>query len=105
VTPPTPPTPPVDPPVTPPTVPDVPGEQVMYVVVNNNVSKLGLNLRKLPNSTSAILGVEPIGTKMRVLDNPDEARQRIGLAGQWILVKDDKGRRGYVGAAYVAERK
>jgi len=75
----------------------------MYVVVGTNVAKPGLNLRKLPSTGSEILGVEPIGSKLRVLDNPEDARKRIGKPGEWILVKDDKGRRGYVGAAYVRE--
>ncbi len=101
-------TPPVTPPISPeepPVVPQPPadGEQRMDVVVNNSVVKPGLNLRKLPSTTSEILGVLPIGSKMRVLDDPTEARARIGKAGQWIQVKDEKGRRGYVGAAYVKE--
>ena len=77
----------------------------MEVVVNTNVVRPGLNLRQLPSTSSEILGVEAIGTHLRVLDNPDEARARIGKVGQWILVKDQKGRRGYVGAAYVVEVK
>jgi len=102
VTPPvTPPTPPEEPPVVP--QPPAGEEQRMDVVVNNSVVKPGLNLRKLPSTTSEILGVLPIGSKMRVLDDPAEARARIGKAGQWIQVKDEKGRRGYVGAAYVKE--
>ena len=132
VTPPTPPTtppPPITPPpvttppvTTPPSTPPVPPdppppyveppaeepvveEPHMEVVVNTNVVRPGLNLRQLPSTTSEILGVEPVGTKLRVLDDPDEARARIGKVGQWILVKDQKGRRGYVGAAYVVEAK
>ena len=77
----------------------------MEVVVGSNVVRPGLNLRQLPSTTSSILGVEAIGTRLRVLDNPDEARARLGKADQWILVKDQKGRRGYVGAAYVIEVK
>ena len=77
----------------------------MEVVVNTNVIRPGLNLRQQPSTTSEILGVEAVGTQLRVLDNPDEARAKIGKVGQWILVKDQKGRRGYVGAAYVVEVK
>lgn len=118
VTPPTPPAPPVVEPPTPPVPPDPPPPHVeppdeppsaeephMEVVVNSNVVRPGLNLRQLPSTSSEILGVEAIGTRLRVLDNPDEARARIGKVGQWILVKDQKGRRGYVGAAYVVEAK
>jgi hypothetical protein len=92
---------PVEPVPTPPDSPD--DEQRMDVVVNTNVARPGLNLRKLPSTSSEILGVLPIGSKMRVLDDPTEARARIGKAGQWIQVKDEKGRRGFVGAAYVKE--
>jgi len=77
----------------------------MEVIVSNHVSKPGLNIRKLPSTTSEIMGVEPVGSRLRVLDDPVKTRARIGKAGQWILVRDDKGRRGYVGAAYVVEAK
>lgn len=91
--------PPAQPPA--PVPPD--DEQRMDVIVNTNVSKPGLNLRQEPSTSSTILGVLPIGSKMRVLDDPTLARARIGKAGQWIEVKDEKGRRGFVGAAYVKE--
>ena len=97
-------TPPVpQPPIPQPPVQNPPDSQTMYVVVNNSVAKPGLNLRKQPSTASEILGVLPIGSKMKVLDNPTDARSRIGKAGQWIQVKDEKGRRGYVGATYVKE--
>jgi len=91
------------PPVTVPPVTTPPDSQPMFVAVNNSVAKPGLNLRKQPSTSSEILGVLPIGSKMRVLDDPTMARSVIGKAGQWILVKDEKGRRGYVGATYVKE--
>jgi hypothetical protein len=100
---PLPPTPPVEPP---PPVPAPPDEKLrMEVIVSNNVAKPGLNIRKQPSTASEILGVEPVGSRLRVLDDPTETRARLGKSGQWILVKDDKGRRGYVGAAYVIEAK
>ena len=100
----------VDPPMPPPhpeppVEPPSSEEKHMEVVVNTNVIRPGLNLRQQPSTTSEILGVEAVGTQLRVLDNPDEARAKIGKVGQWILVKDQKGRRGYVGAAYVVEVK
>lgn len=80
-------------------------EPQMQVQVHTNVTRPGLNLRQLPSTSADILGVEAIGSMLRVLDHPDEARARIGKVGQWIFVKDNKGRRGYVGAAYVIEVK
>jgi hypothetical protein len=77
----------------------------MDVIVGANVARPGLNLRKLPSTASNVLAVELIGARLRVLDDPAEARARIGNASLWILVKDDAGRRGYVNAAYVVEAK
>ena len=71
------------------------------MIVANNVAKPGLNLRKQPSLSSEILGVEAIGSKLVVLDDPAQAAPRIGKGGEWLLVKDDKGRRGYVSAVYV----
>ena len=77
----------------------------MDVIVGANVARPGLNLRKLPSTASDILAVELIGVRLRVLDDPAQVRGCIGNASQWILVKDDAGRRGYVNAAYVVEAK
>ncbi len=100
-------TPPVvtPPPITPPPVVPDPSdeEESMTVMVNTNVAKPGLNLRKMASTSSQILAVLPIGSKMRVIGDPDEARARLGKSGQWIEVKDEKGRRGFVGSAYVKE--
>lgn len=105
-TPPPPVSPPAPKPPTPPPAPPPDNQPPrMEVIVSTNVAKPGLNIRKMPNTASEILGVEPVGSRLRVLDDPTETRARLGKAGQWILVKDDKGRRGYVGAAYVVEAK
>ena len=94
-------------PSTPPTPPVTSGttddQGRISVIVNTNVVKPGLNLRKLPSFSAEILGVEPIGSKLLVLDDANQALPRIGKGGEWLLVKDDKGRRGYVAAVYVKQ--
>ena len=99
----TPPTTPPSTPPTPPTPPATPGP--MMVVVLNSVGAPGTALRAKPSYTAQVLAVEPAGTILRVTeDNLNDARAHIGKKNEWIWVRDDQGRRGYVLAIFVAEK-
>lgn len=93
------PEPPAPPPQTPPT------QDVMKVVVLKIPNATGLNLRKEPSLSGAILGTIPSGTTIRVVGDVNAARQVIGKPNQWIEVKDQKGQRGFVAASFVKEVK
>ena len=75
------------------------------VVVLNSVGAPGTALRAKPSYTAQVLAVEPAGTILRVTeDNLNDARAHIGKKNEWIWVRDDQGRRGYVLAIFVAEK-
>ena len=79
--------------------------QAMNVIVGANAARPGVSLFQSPDAASPVLSVELIGASLRVLDDPAQARARIGGFGLWIWVQDGGGRRGYVNAAYVVEAK
>ncbi|HBG74217.1 MAG: hypothetical protein A2X25_03750 [Chloroflexi bacterium GWB2_49_20] len=75
----------------------------LFVAVTPEVGTLGLRLRSQPNTTSATLAGEAVGTKLKVLEPIDKAATKIGIDGQWLNVSDPKGMVGYVAARYVAK--
>lgn len=75
--------------------------QVLMLVVSSSVGTAGLRMRKTASKGGAIVATLPVGERLTVLDNPDKAKPKIGKANQWILVRDNKKRRGYVSAEYV----
>ena len=101
---PTPTTPPVveTPPVTPP-VSTSSGD--MTLVVLSNAGSAGLSLRQKPAHVAPVIGNEPVGALLRVMEaNQAEVRGRIGKKNEWVFVRDTLGRRGYVLTLFVAEQ-
>jgi Peptidase_C39 like family len=100
---PTPSTPPATPPSTPPTTtpPPASGPKRFQVTVGPSVGAGGLRLRKEPSMAGALLAIEKSGGTLTVLEPPGVAQPKIGVAGQWISVRDNNGLRGYVAAQYV----
>lgn len=92
---PTPPTP------APPTPPPASQPQRLQVVVLQSGGASGLRLRKVPSPGGALAGIEKAGAVLTVIEPPDKAKAKIGVAGQWLNVRDPNGLRGYVGAQYV----
>ena len=75
------------------------------MVVLSAVGAVGTELRAKPSYSAQVLGTEPAGTIMRVTeDNQADVRARIGKKNEWIQVRDDQGRRGYIMAIFVAEK-
>lgn len=85
--------------VTPPPQPPLPAE--LFVAVSKEVGTLGLRLRTQPNTSSATLAAEAVGTSLKVLEDIVPATAKIGINGQWLNVSDPKGLVGYVAAWYV----
>jgi uncharacterized protein YgiM (DUF1202 family) len=77
--------------------PDAP--EVLDVIVLYSVGSNGLRLRSEPYGT--ILASEKAGTRLRVLESVAQAKQKIGVANQWLNVRDPQERTGYVAAWYV----
>ncbi|MFH2039512.1 MAG: SH3 domain-containing protein [Chloroflexota bacterium] len=85
----------------PPTPPPPPEE--LIVAVSEEVGTLGLRLRAQPNTTSATLAGEAMGTNLKVLEDIDVAKSKIGIYDQWLNVSDPNDLVGYVAAWYVVE--
>ena len=77
----------------------------MMVVVLNTVGAAGTPLRAKPSYTAQVVATQPAGAVLRVTeDNLAEVRARIGKKNEWIWVRDNQGRRGYIMAIFVAEQ-
>ncbi len=77
----------------------------MWVVVLNTVGSQGTPLQAKPSYNAQTLATEPAGAALRVTeDNQASVRARIGKKNEWIQVRDNQGRRGYVMALVVAEK-
>jgi hypothetical protein len=48
-----------------------------------------------------LVAVEKAGAPLTVLEPTNQATAKVGVAGQWISVRDPNGLSGYVGAEYV----
>jgi hypothetical protein len=88
-------------PVSTPAQPSQPSTEKLMVVVSSSVGSAGLRMRKQPSKGAAVVAIQPAGKHLAALDDADKARQKIGKANQWLLVRDDQKRRGYVEAQYV----
>jgi uncharacterized protein YgiM (DUF1202 family) len=82
------------------TEPASPTEPGTYVQIPVSV-EAGLRLRSAPTTASATVAIEPPGANLRVLEPAEVATPKIGVYNQWIHVRDEAGREGYVAAWYV----
>lgn len=71
------------------------------VVVLPSVGSNGLRLRKQPSMGASLVAVEKAGAVLTVIEPADKVSAKIGVAGQWISVRDPNGLFGYVSAEYV----
>lgn len=95
---PTPPTAPTAPPSTPPPASQ---PQRLMLVVLQSVGSSGLRLRATPSLGGSLVAIEKAGRFLTVIEPPNGALSKIGVANQWINVRDPDGLRGYVMAQYV----
>jgi hypothetical protein len=93
------PTPPTPAPSTPPPPASVP--QRFQVVVLPSVGAGGLPVRQQLSQGAALVNKEKVGARLTVIEPPDSAMRKIGVAGQWIAVKATNNKTGYVLAQYV----
>lgn len=89
---------PTIPPLTP---PPASGPKKFQVTVSPSAGAGGLRLRKVPSFGGALVGIEDVGDPLTVIEPANSALPKIGVAGQWIYVRDDNGKYGYVFAQYV----
>ena len=77
----------------------------MMVVVLNTVGAAGTSMRSKPAYSAQVIATEPAGAILRVTENNlAEVRARIGKKNEWVWVRDQQGRRGYILALFVAEQ-
>lgn len=62
-----------------------------------------LNLRSGPGTETQVLGILPAGESLRVLGDPENARQSIGVEEKWLNVKTAGGQVGFVAAWFVQD--
>ncbi len=61
----------------------------------------GLRLRAAASTSGQVLATEPPGTLLRCLEAEGDVLAKIGIADQWLYVRDPNGLEGYVAAWYV----
>ncbi len=72
------------------------------IKVIDAVGSNGLRLRAFPSIAGRLVAIEKGGTFLTVIEPPNSALAKVGVANQWINVRDPNGQRGYVMASYVA---
>jgi hypothetical protein len=80
--------------------PPIPYQPGLFVRVLPSVTS-GLRIRVQPNSTATILTVEIARAPLKVLDDPRDAQDKIGVKDQWLKIHDPQGYEGFVAAWYV----
>jgi len=73
----------------------------LYVAVAPSVGTLGLRLRSEPEFNGPTIKGLSVGTRLKVLDDIEEAEPKIGAIANWLNVSDPSGLVGYVAAWYV----
>ena len=76
--------------------------QRLILKVIDAVGPNGLRLRAFPSLAGTLVGIEKTGALLTVIEPPNSALSKVGIANQWINVRDPNGLRGYVMASYVA---
>src|SRR5271157_1215783 len=76
--------------------------QRLILKVIDAVGPNGLRLRAFPSLAGTLVGIEKTGAFLTVIEPPNSALAKVGIANQWINVRDPNGLRGYVMASYVA---
>ncbi len=80
-------------------IPVPPDALTLYTTVDD------LALRAEPSITAYLWKRLRALTELVVLEPKEQARQKVGMNGQWIHVQDPEGDQGYVAAWYVSEQK
>jgi hypothetical protein len=92
-------------PSTPPSTPSAPPPasqpQRLILQVTAAVGPSGLRLRSFPSIAGNLVGIEKAGAWLTVIEPQSAALAKVGVANQWINVRDPNGLRGYVMASYV----
>lgn len=80
--------------------PTPPAQPTLFVTVNS--PELGyLNVRAAPYAGANLLGRANHGARLGVLEDAEQARGKIGQNNQWLWIRMDDGKVGYVAAWYV----
>ncbi len=76
-------------------------EQQMLLAVSTKVGAGSLRLRAQPNG--ALVGLLKAGTLLTPLEPADAVQRKLGVVGQWLHVRSEDGKTGYVAAWYVEQ--
>jgi hypothetical protein len=81
--------------------PPKPIEEELFVIINDNPDIWefgGVPLREQPTSNSRSLARIKSDAKLRVLESAMQARDKIGIWPEWIRVRAEDGKEGYIAA-------
>jgi hypothetical protein len=67
--------------------------------------KGGLRMRQTPAPDGVVIKTQPKGAELLALEDPQTAIGKIGVADQWLNVRDIEGTEGFVPAWLVVQRK
>jgi len=80
----------------------LPKKQRVILRVSKVVGTSGLNLREKPSLDGALVMILEARARLVVVEkSADAAKEKVGVADQWIRVRESGGKRGYVSAEYV----
>jgi SH3-like domain-containing protein len=79
-----------------------PQPEELVVYVSPAVGASGLRIRKTASKGGALVAVAKAGAALTVLEKPQKARPKIGMAGKWLHVANARRQRGYVAAEFVS---
>jgi uncharacterized protein YgiM (DUF1202 family) len=71
------------------------------VRVSVSVGEHGLRFRSKPDLSAPVVGVLSAGSELELLEPQEPALSRVGVFGQWLQVKDEHDRQGFVAAWFV----
>jgi hypothetical protein len=81
--------------------PPKPIEEELFVIINDNPDIWefgGVPLREQPTSNSLSLARIKSDAKLRVLESAMQARDKIGIWPEWVHVRAEDGKEGYIAA-------
>lgn len=75
-----------------------PANYTLDVWVSQTVGSSGLRMRDQPSLGGALVTVVKAGHPLRVLEDEEQARAKVGQNNQWLHVRNGSGQEGYVAA-------
>ncbi len=73
----------------------------LKVVVSASAGASGLKVFARASTSSKVVSTQSVGSVLACLDPQDVARSKVGVKGQWLYIRYDVAKKGYVQAEFV----